>query len=96
MLLNTHSSYAKSMGTICNFLFAIFLVTLKAAAVIDSIRKWSQLLHGHKFTLLTDQEAVFFMLDPKRLGETKNKKIQLWQTKLETFEYDTIYYSSTL
>ena len=60
----------------------------EAAAIIDAVRKWSHLLHGRKFTLVTDQKAVSFMLHPKRLGKIKNNKIQMWRVKLGNFDYD--------
>ena len=50
------------------------IVEKEAAAIIDAVRKWSHLLHGRKFTLVTDQKAVSFMLHPKRLR--KNQKQQ--------------------
>ena len=66
-------------------------VKKEAAAIIDAVRKWSHLLHGRKFTLLTDQRAVSFMLDPKRLGKIKNTKIQLWRAELGNFDYDILH-----
>ena len=36
----------------------------------------------HRFTLVTDQRAVSFMLDPKRLDKIKNSKLQLWRPEL--------------
>ena len=54
---------------------------------MDAVRKWNHLLHGHRFTLVTDQRAVSFMLDPKRLGKIKNTKLQLWRAELGNFDY---------
>ena len=54
---------------------------------MDAVRKWNHLLHGHQFTLVTDQRAVSFMLDPKRLGKIKNTKLQLWRAELGNFDY---------
>ena len=59
----------------------------EAAAIMDAVRKWNHLLHGHRFTLVTDQRAVSFMLDPKRLGKIKNTKLQLWRAELGNFDY---------
>lgn len=64
------------------------IVEKEAAAIIDAVRKWSHLLHRRKFTLVTDQKAVSFMLNPKRLGKIKNDKIQLWRAELGNFDYD--------
>ena len=64
------------------------IVEKEAAAIIDSVRKWSHLLHGQKFTLVTDQKAMSFMLHPKHLGKIKNNKIQMWCAELGNFDYD--------
>ena len=64
------------------------IVEKEAAAIIDAVRKWNHLLHGRKFTLVTDQKAVSFMLHPKRLGKIKNNKIQMWRAELGNFDYD--------
>ena len=53
------------------------IVEKEAAAIIDAVKKWSHLLHGRKFTLVTDQKDMSFMLHPKRLGKIKNNKIQM-------------------
>ena len=36
---------------------------------------------------MTDQRAVSFLLDAKRLGKIKNTKLQLWRAKLGNFDY---------
>ena len=64
------------------------VIEKEAAAVMDAVRKWNHLLHGHRFTLVTtDQRAVSFMLYPKRLGKIKNTKLQLWRAELGNFDY---------
>ena len=63
------------------------VIEKEAAAIMDAVRKWNHLLHGHRFTLVTDQRAVSFMLDPKRLGKIKNTKLQLWRAELGNFDY---------
>ena len=50
------------------------IVEKEATAIINAVRKWSHLLHGRKFTLVTDQKAVSFMLHPK--ASRKNQKQQ--------------------
>ena len=40
------------------------------------------------FTLITDQRAVSFMFDPRRLGKIKNMKIQTWPAELGNFDYE--------
>ena len=63
-------------------------VEKEAVAIMDAVRKWSYLLHGKRFTLITDQRAVSFMFDPRRLGKIKNMKIQTWRAKLGNFDYE--------
>ena len=48
-------------------------------------------MHGRKFTLLTEQRAVSFMLDQKRLGKIENTKIQVWRAELGNFDYDILH-----
>ena len=40
-------------------------VEREAVAIMDAVRKWSYLLHGKHFTLITDQRAVSFMFAPR-------------------------------
>ena len=63
-------------------------VEKEAAAIMDSVRKWSHFLHGKHFTLITDQRAVSFMFNPSRLGKIKNMKIQTWRAELGNFDYE--------
>ena len=63
------------------------VIEKKAAGIMDAVRKWNHFLQVHGFTLMTDQLAVSFMLDPKRLGIIKNTKLQLWPAELGNFDY---------
>ena len=63
----------------------------EAAAIINAVRKWSHLSLGRKLTLLTDQRAVSFMFDPKRIGKIKNTKPQLWRAELGSFDYQIMH-----
>ena len=63
-------------------------VKREAVAIMDAVRKWSSLLHGKHFTLISDQKAVSFMFDPRRLGKIKNMKIQTWRAELRNFDYE--------
>lgn len=47
-------------------------VEKEATAIIEAVRKWSHLLSGRHFILITDQRSVAFMLDNRR--RTKIKK----------------------
>ena len=55
--------------------------------IIDTVRKWRHFLNGNCFTLLTDQQAVSYMFNPSKMGKIKNKKIQLWRSELDNFDY---------
>ena len=66
-------------------------VEKEAVAIMDAVQKWSYLLHGKHFTLITDQRAVSFMFDPHRLGKIKNMKIQTWRTELGNFDNEIKY-----
>ena len=63
------------------------VIEKEAAAIMDAVRKWNHFLHGHRFTLATDQRALSFMLDLKRLSKIKNIKLQLWRAELDNFNY---------
>ena len=63
----------------------------EAVAIMDVVRKWSHLLHGKHFTLITDQRAVSFMFDPCRLSKIKNMKIQTWRAEQGNFDYEIKY-----
>ena len=66
-------------------------VEKEAVAIMDAVHKWSYLLHGKRFTLITDQRAVSFMFDPRRLGKIKNMKIKHGELNLaiSTKRYNT-------
>ena len=50
-------------------------VEKEAAAVIESVRKWSHLLSGRPFKIVTDQNVVAFMFDNRKRPKIKNDKI---------------------
>lgn len=66
-------------------------VEKEASAIVEAIRKWRFVLHGKRFTLITDQKSVAFMLDVKHSGKIKNDKIARWRAELSTFTFDIIY-----
>ena len=43
-----------------------------AYAIVEAIRKWKHYLLYNNFQLVTDQEAVSFIFDKKRMGKVKN------------------------
>ena len=66
-----------------------FVIEKEAAAIMDAVKKWNH--PGHRFTLVTDQRAVSFMLDPKQLGKIRNTKLQLGRAELGNFYYHIEY-----
>ena len=68
--------------------FRYSTVEKEVVAIIDAVRKWSQFLYGKRFTLLTAQQAVFYMFNPIKIGKIENNKIQLWRSELGNFNYE--------
>lgn len=66
-------------------------VEKEATAIIEAVRKWSHLLSGRRFTIITDQRSVAFMLDNRRRSKIKNDKIQCWRLELASFNYSIQY-----
>ena len=64
------------------------IIEKEAAAIVESVRKWRHYLLGKHFTLITDQEAVSFMLNQKHRTKIKNDKILRWRVELSAFSYD--------
>ena len=62
-------------------------VEKEATSIIEAIRKWSHLLSGRQFKIITDQRSVAFMLDSRRRSKIKNDKIQCWRLELASFNY---------
>ena len=63
----------------------------EATAIIDAVRKWNHFLAGRRFTLITDQKSVAFMLDNRKRTKVKNNKIQCWRLELAPFSYEIKY-----
>ena len=51
-------------------------VEKEALAIIEAVKKWSNLLSRQPFTLVTDQRSVSFMFDKRT--KIKNTKIRSW------------------
>jgi len=66
-------------------------VEKEATAIIDAVRKWNHFLAGRRFTLITDQKSVAFMLDNRKRTKVKNNKIQCWRLELAPFSYEIKY-----
>ena len=56
-------------------------------AIVLTIQKWRHYLMGHKFTVLTDQKSLKFLIDQRLLGEDQFK----WTSKLMGFDLDILY-----
>ena len=66
-------------------------VEKEATVIIEGVRKWSHLLAGRHFIIVTDQRSVAFMLDNRRRSKIKNDKIQGWRLELACFSYSIRY-----
>ena len=66
-------------------------VEKEAAAIVESIRKWSHFLLPRKFTIITDQNSVSFMFNSTRRNKIKNDKIMRWKIELSQYCYDIVY-----
>ena len=66
-------------------------VEKEATAVIEAIRKWSHLLCGKHFKIITDQRSVSFMFDSRKKTKVQNNKIQCWRLELAEFNYTIEY-----
>jgi len=51
----------------------------EATAIIELVRKWSHLLLGRPFTLITDENSTAFMFNHEKRGKVKNDKIMRWR-----------------
>ena len=63
----------------------------EATAIVKAVRKWSHLLLGHHFRLVTDQQSVSFMFDDSDRGKIKNAKIMRWRLELMQYSYDIVF-----
>ena len=63
-------------------------VEKEATAIIEAVRKWLHFLKGRHFSLVTDQEAVSFMLNQTNRGKIKNAKILSWRLEMSQLHYD--------
>ena len=66
-------------------------VEKEATAIIESVRKWENLLRGKYSTLITDQHPVAIMIDNRKRTKNKNKKILNWRIEFASLSY-TIQY----
>jgi len=55
-------------------------VEKEATAIVEAVGKWSHLLLGRHFKLVTDQWSVSFMFNDSNRGKIKNAKIMASRT----------------
>ena len=66
----------------------VYLVVEKEAlAAMETVRQWIHYLYGKCFDLVTDRQALLFILDKMSNGKGKNQKIQLWRADVDCFDY---------
>ena len=70
-------------------------VEKEATALIEAVRKWRHFLARNRFTLVTDQRSLAFMLDNKKRTKIKNNKILQWRLDLSSYDFDIKYRPGT-
>ena len=63
----------------------------EACAIVEALRKWKHYLYGRHFTLFTDQEAVSYIFDRKKLTKIKNDKLIRWRCELAGYFFDIVH-----
>ena len=71
-------------------------VEKEATAIIEAVQKWSHLLTGRCFRLITDQRSISFMYDSKNHGKIKHAKILRWRIEVSQYKYEIIYCAGKL
>ncbi|XP_077969874.1 uncharacterized protein LOC144424416 [Styela clava] len=66
-------------------------VEKEAAAIVEAVRKWGYLLHGKRFKLITDQNALAYIFRKNHKSKIKNTKLQLWKLELSIFDYEIVH-----
>lgn len=66
-------------------------VEKEAYAIVEACRKWRHFLVGKQFKIFTDQKAVSFMFDNRKLGKVKNDKIMRWRMELSSYQFEIVH-----
>ena len=66
-------------------------VEKEACAIVEALQKWRHFLLGNCFQIVTDQQALSYMYDSKKLGKIKNEKIARWRIELSPFKFEIIH-----
>ena len=64
-----------------------------ATAMVETALKWSHLLTGKSFQIVTNQGSVSFMHNNKIREKIKNGKILRWRIELSQYQYKIVYYA---
>jgi len=63
----------------------------EACSIVEALRGWKHYLCGKHFTLYTDQEAVSYIFNSKKLTKIKNDKLMRWRCELSCFDFEIIH-----
>ena len=63
----------------------------EACSIVEALRKWKHYLSGRHFTIVTDQEAVSFIFNQKKLTKIKNDKLMRWRWELSEYNFDIVH-----
>lgn len=67
------------------------IVEREAAAIVEAVRKWRDLLVGRKFSIVTDQQAVSYIFNTQLSSRIKNDKLLRWRLELSNYCYEIAY-----
>lgn len=68
----------------------------EAASLVESVRKWRDLLLGRHFTIVTDQQAASYMFNTRLPNRIKNDKLLRWRLELSNYSYEIVYRPGSL
>ena len=66
-------------------------VEKEACAIVEALQKWRHYLLGSHFQIITDQQALSFMYDSRKLGKIKNEKIARWRIEMSPFKFEILH-----
>ena len=66
-------------------------VELEAYAIVRCTEQLRPFLLGQKFTLITDQKGVAYLLDARPKNAVKNAKLSRWRVELAEFNFEIVY-----
>jgi len=67
-------------------------VEKEACAIVEAIQKWTHLLSGRRFTVVTDQQSVSIMYNVlPQYSKIKNEKIMRWRMQISEFDFEVVF-----